>query len=745
VKAFLRWAAIFRREGRTLYAGGREVVETTKREGLSFEGRAGAILFLGLHGLSFLQSPAPLPAAFDLGPAFERLAAEAALSTFIFHVVVALAAAAAGAFLGVFIRSAWDLAEALAPIPRRRAWRRRYRWGTTISLLLFLHGGFLLGAFRAQPAAFQAAFFDHGGLWRFVQTGFTDGFLVPFGLLWRAGAALVLLLGVLQMGWRFSRWFLSFPLPTRIASLVLGTGTVIFLMGIWGVFRFHAPRNVGPNLVVLIAEGLRSDDLMDPALTPALNALLHRSRAFTACVPPVAQRESALMTFLTGRSPLTHGLRHAFPAGSDVQLGAESLPGRLRRAGSTVAVAADAGGDLFARLSPSFDRTRATLLDVRGMIHRDILRRSVHLLPYLRISWLGGQPWARRLLPALRAVPEMADPLMLAAEGKALLQQLRFEDRFCLILHFSGLGMPAAISSSEARRALSHDRNGSAKTARSWRYRVPEQALFRRFGAVSPSEAVRAQALVRANLQVFDRAVASVLENVEESGLTDATWVALWSPFADQRGEDGRLGRGASLSGRSVYEAPFLLAGPFGRTPPRTISVPVSAEDIAPTLLAAAGVPVSEEMEGVSLLGEDAFSAREVYAETDLWYDPEEASAVGGLPYGTPSTWLEEDPETPGRLRVDPAREDALLAFKHRLLQWGPERLIYRPARDKVHYALYNVAQDPEGRSDLAGSRVGAERIKDLREIFFQSLQRESGWRPQNDFWIPEAFLRESE
>jgi hypothetical protein len=391
------------------------------------------------------------------------------------------------------------------------------------------------------------------------------------------------------------------------------------------------------------------------------------------------------MTLLTGRSPLSHGVRHAFPTDGDAVLGADSLPARLRQAGFTVEAVSDAGGDFLGRLDRGpraarpFHRLRAPDLSVPGIGRRDALRRSVHLLPYLR-----GR-LARRLLPPLRSVAELSDPLLLAEEGEGMLKQLRFRQRFFLLVHFSGYG-----------------RHARSRT---------------------------------------DKAVGKLLQVLDDLRLNDSTWVVLWSPFA--------AGAEGDVSAPARFQSPLALVGPLSRPVSRRTDAPVRDIDVAPTILSAVGVPAPEGMEGLPLLELNAdvadFGARDVYTETDLWTAPEQnpLPPARRLSYGPPSAWLEEDTEGPGRLRLRTDAEDASLSYRHRLLQSGRERLVYRPSMDGVLFEYYDLAHDPQGRANLAAARPGADRVKELKEVLFQELRRESGWRPQNDFWIPEALVRE--
>jgi hypothetical protein len=308
-------------------------------------------------------------------------------------------------------------------------------------------------------------------------------------------------------------------------------------------------------------------------------------------------------------------------------------------------------------------------------------------LPYLRARSL------RTVLPDLRAVEPLSTPRQLSEEAGGFLKQLRFEPRFFLLLQYSS---PAAPES-------------AASTA--------------------------------------DAAVAHVMAALADQGLEESTWVVLWSPFA----VPGPSEKPTDVASPVRFQSPLAVMGPARRPAFRRVAAPVRDVDVEPTILSALGAGLPEAMEGLPLLDMDVesegFSARDIYTESGLWTTSDQNPLPPDLrlPSTPPSSWLEEDPEDEGRLRLRPAAEDAGISFRHRLLQTAHERLVYRPSRHGVLFEYYDLAHDPKAANDLAGTRPGAERIKDLKEVLFQELRRHAGWRPQNDYWIPEAFMRDKQ
>ncbi len=100
----------------------------------------------------------------------------------------------------------------------------------------------------------------------------------------------------------------------------------------------------------------------------------------------------------------------------------------------------------------------------------------------------------------------------------------------------------------------------------------------------------------------IDHCLGGILDRLQESGRP--TVILFTGDHGEQFGEHGLLGHGNSLY-EPLLEVPFLLAGPgvpagasFGR-PPRL-------EDVPPTLLALAGLPVPDRFDGRPLLSASA-------------------------------------------------------------------------------------------------------------------------------------------
>ena len=108
-----------------------------------------------------------------------------------------------------------------------------------------------------------------------------------------------------------------------------------------------------------------------------------------------------------------------------------------------------------------------------------------------------------------------------------------------------------------------------------------------------------------------DKLVASLLAQVEALGLAKDTIVVLTSDHGEAFWEHGFYGHGCLARPYDpVTRVPLILRGPGVGTPGAVVDQPVSAIDVAPTLLALSGLAVPPDMEGKLLPGVGLAAAR---------------------------------------------------------------------------------------------------------------------------------------
>ena len=130
------------------------------------------------------------------------------------------------------------------------------------------------------------------------------------------------------------------------------------------------------------------------------------------------------------------------------------------------------------------------------------------------------------------------------------------------------------------------------------------------------------EALYDREITSQDRALGSFVERLKKLGLYDQTMLVLSSDHGEESGDHGSWGHGHAVY-QELLHVPWIVRFPAMVSPQRILDT-VSTIDIAPTLLAAAGVPVPEMMDGVDrsqrLLGAAAPAPAVAFSEyLDDW------------------------------------------------------------------------------------------------------------------------------
>lgn len=200
------------------------------------------------------------------------------------------------------------------------------------------------------------------------------------------------------------------------------------------------------------------------------------------------------------------------------------------------------------------------------------------------------------------------------------------------------------------------------------------------------------------NIARMDEQAGEILRQLEEDGLADNTIVFFWGDHGD----------GLPRMKRWLYESgllvPLIIRWP-GEIEPGTVDDDlVSFVDLAPTVLALAGVPVPRHMQGQIFLGDEQAPAREyVYGARDRIdnvYDM--VRAVRDRRYKYIRNYY---PEKPYVQFVDYRNRSSIMQELFRLHSAGElnaaQRLWLRDMRPPEE--LYDVEADPHELDNLAG------------------------------------------
>lgn len=216
------------------------------------------------------------------------------------------------------------------------------------------------------------------------------------------------------------------------------------------------------------------------------------------------------------------------------------------------------------------------------------------------------------------------------------------------------------------------------------------------------------------NIAAMDARVEEILRQLEEDGLADETIVFFWSDHGDGLPRGKRSLYDSGLRSILMVRWPEALDPPFA--PGTTNDELVSFVDLAPTVLALAGVPVPVHLQGRVLMGPEAepepeyvFAARD---RMDIEYDMRRSARderflyirnfmpqlpyVGNIPYRNQSPIMQE------LLRLH--REGEL---------FGPAALWLRNSRPPEE--LYDTHADPYQVNNLAGDPAHRATLERMR------------------------------
>ncbi len=226
-----------------------------------------------------------------------------------------------------------------------------------------------------------------------------------------------------------------------------------------------------------------------------------------------------------------------------------------------------------------------------------------------------------------------------------------------------------------------------------------------------------------------------ILNQLVQDGLTTNTVVCFFSDH----------GRGMPRGKRWLYDSglrvPLIIRWPGVTDPDKARNLEmVSLIDMAPTVLAIAGVPAPPYMSGRIIVGPQAeVDPGQIFATRDRMDEVHDMSrAVRGKrhlyirnfyperPYSTPIQYMDKNPTM---------KEWRRLNAEGKLT--GPQALFFQPAKPAEE--LYDVMADPHQIHNLADDPAQAKKLKEMREMLdrWQKTTKDRGFEPEQNLEEP--------
>lgn len=679
-----------------------------------------AVLYVGLFGIDFLfGADLRVFGVYDAG--IERLVFSRYGRLLVAHQARLLAAyAVAGLAVGTLAQLLIYLWERSGVWPRRRPrhsaatpvalppmpWPLGRRVLISLALGLTIHLALLAHAVVERPALFTEAFYDRGGIARFLMVSLTHGRGVWLGLTVGLGLAIFWLLAPLLTA--RGRRFLAELGTGRLVLSMIGLALLIGL-GLHRLAPSDAPEQPHPaavappkrpSVLLIAVDSLRADRVGPAArrISPTLTSLAERSVVFDAAHVTVPRTFPSLVTLLTGRYPYRHGIRTMFPTLAERAAVPPALPQLLRPAGYHSAALSDFCGEVFGRIDLGFEQSLVPSFDARTIVLQRSLTVHKNLLPYV-MGQLG-----QRMFPELSSVAELADADHLAAQATALLSDYqRSGSPFFLTVFFSSAHFPYAAPAPYYRSFTDPSYRGP------FLYHKPPLSE-----QLSPADLAQVRSLYDGAVRATDDSIGKLLGDLHRLKLDEQTIVIILADHGENLYDEPErgMGHGEHLEGDSALHVPLIIYDPVHRFPAHHVPGLVRDIDIVPTLLQLLDIeqPASgRELDGVSLLpllnGSETSLGLAAFHETELWFTPSGPGFTEKqrLPY--PAVTATTSVDAHDDIALAERYSELVTVAKHRALRTDRWKIIYRPTREGPRYSLYDVQSDPRELHDLASQR----------------------------------------
>ena len=353
-----------------------------------------------------------------------------------------------------------------------------------------------------------------------------------------------------------------------------------------------------PNFLIITIDTLRRDGVSyysdDAAETPNFDAFAGSSLVFDHFYTNAPWTVPSMMTMLTGRYPSVHGTTWETRCTPSLRTLPELLSDSGYRTEAIVATPVITPGHGFIRgfekFSGPYDAPATGVF--REAVLIQVINRFNEKFLY---KYLFKDTTATLTAKALRSI-RADDPRP-----------------FFLWLHYLDPHYPYNPPESFIEEPYRSDTRVKS---------FIEVTNWRRPGDISdytPENETMLRELYRAETEYVDEQLGIIFSELDEKGLTESTVVIVTADHGEEFFEHGKFGHGDQGPSHytELFAVPFAMRVPDAGLEPRRVGHNVSMIDVAPTVLAMAGVEPPEGLPGEDLirLSESRMKNRYVYAD----------------------------------------------------------------------------------------------------------------------------------
>ncbi len=458
-------------------------------------------------------------------------------------------------------------------------------------------------------------------------------------------------------------------------------------------------------------EPQRSDGLARGGVSPVIDALASRSTRFENCYTSIASTMESGVQLMSSQYPQSHGIRQMYPDRATVEATnkrIETLPLLLRKRGYDTAAIGDWCAGYYEVVPLGMEH-----LSVSSFDNFKIYMSQAVVMAHFVVPLYFDNPLGYQLFPQLQSFAQFVTPGVVTKRVEGRLAMIAAAQKpFFWHVFYSCNHLP--YGSAEPYRSMFADPAYQGANRNKVDFDIDSfiggTDLESKWQALPPTEVKQICALYDGCTRQFDDCVARILAALKANGLAENTVVIVTADHGDDHYEPGvTLGHGLTFNGGlQANHVPMIVHVPGAA--PQVIAETVRLIDVVPTLADLLGQPKSATWQGQSFAGWIRQSEppvfRPFYGETGFPFIQFKVKGVERpkLPAMDELTGI--DPNYNYQFVLKPEYLDRLIQAKQRCLKTRYWKLVCTPtAQGGRHFALFQIATDPHGETDIATSR----------------------------------------
>ena len=455
----------------------------------------------------------------------------------------------------------------------------------------------------------------------------------------------------------------------------------------------------------------RSDGLARGGVSPVIDALASRSSRFESCYTSIASTMESGVQLMASQYPQSHGIRQMYPDRATVEATnkrIETLPLLLRKRGYDTAAIGDWCAGYYQVVPLGMEHLSVSSFDNFKIYMSQAVVMAHFVVPLYFDNSLGYQ-----LFPQLQSFAQFVTPGVVTKRVEDRLAKVAAEQKpFFWHVFYSCNHLPCG--SAEPYRSMFADPNYHGSNRNKVDFDIDSfiggTDLESKWQALPLPEVKQIRALYDGCTRQFDDCVEKILAALKTNGLADNTIVIVTSDHGDDHYEPSvTLGHGLTFNGGlQANHVPMIVHVPGAA--PQVIPETVRLIDVVPSLADLLGQEKSATWQGQSFAGwirqSETPVFRPFYGETGFPFIQFKVKGVErpALPAMDELTGI--DPNYNYQFVLKPEYLDRLIQAKQRCLKTRYWKLVCTPtAQGSRHFALFQIATDPHGETDIATAR----------------------------------------